>query len=339
MDTLLWIGENKNPVKYDRSHDYVMDSVINYYNNKNIKLSYKPLKLFLDNGAFTASTHNKALNKDRVVYIQEQLNPDKTIPLDYPFSRYIHTLKEMIDSWNKTQENILYWQSSTRLNGKLVPSLHAWNKESLKNNIKWLQSKADAEYIAIGSIIHDNTFISSKHLFGDRHFNRTLLEMINISVKYIHQLTDFKVHMMGIGSSPLTLHLAYYLGISSIDSAGYRRKAAYGKIILQGTGERYVGNMQATFGRVKGDLRAEDMEKLLQCKCSVCSVDFKNLWKDFKARAIHNEYTIKMESQIAKEYLESGLDKYEKYLDNIFARSSFNYLWKYAKMLKHNTTL
>ncbi|MEM4318160.1 MAG: hypothetical protein QXQ68_08895, partial [Candidatus Nitrosocaldaceae archaeon] len=317
---LLWIGEHKNPIKKERHDDYVMDSIINYYTDLNPRLAYTPRMLFLDNGAFTASTHNRELDRERVLALQEKLNPDKTIPLDYPFGRHNASLKKMIESWEKTKENILYWQSSSSLKGRLVPALHAWNKESLRDNIRWLQSKADAEYIAIGSIVNNNAdkFVNARNFFGDRSPNRDLLDMIHLAVKYIQEFSDFKIHMMGLGSSPLTLHLAYYLGISSTDSSGYRRKAAHGKIILQGTGERYVGNMlEATFGRKKrSDLSREDIMKLAGCRCDSCLRLIDSLWLDFKARAIHNEYTIKMEAELAREYMKSGLDKYERYLDS-----------------------
>jgi hypothetical protein len=41
--------------------------------------------------------------------------------------------------WSKTAENVLYWQNSTNLKGKLVPALHAWDKKSLVDNLSWLQ--------------------------------------------------------------------------------------------------------------------------------------------------------------------------------------------------------
>jgi len=44
------------------------------------------------------------------------------------------------------------------------------------------------------------------------------------------------------------LHLGYYLGIKSTESAGHGRKAAYGKIILAERGERYVGAGSTDFG-------------------------------------------------------------------------------------------
>ena len=82
---LLWIGEQRRPIKKDRSADLVMDSVINYYDSEKPRLQYEVGKLFLDNGAFTASMTGMELDTDRVVFVQEALKPDRIIPVDYPF--------------------------------------------------------------------------------------------------------------------------------------------------------------------------------------------------------------------------------------------------------------
>ena len=44
-------------------------------------------ELFLDNGAYTANIKNFDLSIEKVIFIQEKLNPSKTIPLDYPFKK------------------------------------------------------------------------------------------------------------------------------------------------------------------------------------------------------------------------------------------------------------
>ena len=142
-----------------------------------------------------------------------------------------------------------------------------------------------------------------------------------------------KVHLMGLGSSPLTLHIGYYLGIESTDSAGYRRKAAYGQIVLPGTGERYVGNNTAKFsgGSV---MKTTDIKKLDNCDCPVCKVNSDQLWDDWKARAIHNDHVMKKERELAESLIDDGQEQYEKYLEEIYKKSSFNYLWQYIKMKK-----
>ena len=140
-EILLWMGEQPSaPIKVNRQSDLVMDSAFNYYQTEKPKLPYSPGELFLDNGAFTASMQNLDLDLQRIIDIQEKLDPSKTIPFDYPFKNGMSNV-QMEKRWNDTKNNIKYWQTSTTLNGQLIPALHSWNKTSLKKNLKWIQKK------------------------------------------------------------------------------------------------------------------------------------------------------------------------------------------------------
>lgn len=333
-NALLWIGEQKSALKKDRSSDLVMDSVFNYYKDEEPQLTYRVKKLFLDNGAFTARMKGIELDIARVMFIQEEFDPFLTIPLDYPFQPGMTAL-QMADLWKKTSKNICYWQSSSNLKGRLVPALHAWSKKTLVENVSWLQKNADSEYLALGSVVYPS-FEQYTGFFGDRQPRRELIDMLCQALGCIERNSDFKVHLMGFGSSPLMLHLGYYLGIISTDTSGYRRKAAYGKIILPGTGERNLGGTSRFgIGRpIKEDdpKCSHDIQLLEKCTCPICIANKYQLWSDWKARATHNEHVMKNEAKKAERFLSLGIDVYEKFLDNVvFANSSLKYLWEYAK--------
>jgi 7-cyano-7-deazaguanine tRNA-ribosyltransferase len=340
---LLWIGEQPSPVKTDRSSDLVMDSVINYYDSDQRKPGYEWGQLFLDNGAFTARMKGVTLQRDRVIKVQESIDPDLTIPLDYPF-KVGEPQNSMKKLWNKTQENITYWQTSTNLRKRLVPALHAWDKNSLIRNIRWLERNADSDFIALGSIVGPR-FQKFDGFFGDRQPSTELVDMLALAISSVQRLTDFKVHLMGFGSSPLMLHLGYYLGAQSTDSTGYRRKAAFGKIVLPGKGERHVGDDSVTgrgFGKSAMSInegnpnREEDLALLKRCGCPVCTASADTLWIDWKARAIHNEFVMKQEASVAHYFSSKGESTYESYLDRVvFPGSSLRYLWEYAKLRKN----
>lgn len=328
---LLWFGEDfNNPLKKDRSSDFVMDSVFYYYSKENPKLPYIAGELFLDNGAYAATMKNIELASEKVVFVQEKLNPSKAIPLDYPFKNGMSNI-QMRKRWKRTTENIIYWQSSTMLTRKLVPSLHAWDKQSLIENLQWLQKFSDAEYVAIGSLVGpDLTRING--FFGDRQPSKGLIDMLSLAIEYVRKFTDFKIHFMGFGSSPLTLHIGYYLGVNSTDSAGYRRKAAFGSIVLPGSGERYLGNGSAKFGATP--LNNNDLTLLKECGCNICKINQDQLWDHWAARALHNEYVMKKEKEIAQKLISRGENIYEAYLEKMYNKSRFLYLWKYGKLKK-----
>lgn len=325
---MLWIGETRNPVKVDRRDDFVMDSIIEYYDSPAPRTPYIPGKLFLDSGAFTARRQGMELKKNRVIEIQETFMPDRAVPLDHPFLPEM-SVPTMLKCWEKTKENVVYWQSSTKLEGRITPVLHAWSKRSLVSNLRWLVKMADTDMLLLGSLVNPS-FSGFSGFFGDRQPRRELVDMISLGIEAVKKYSDFRVHLTGFGSSPLTLHLAYYLGVDSTDTAGSRRKAAYGKIILNGTGERYVSNKSTKFGNVK---IADDLERtfLEKCDCPVCRSNPDRLTDNWKARAIHNEHVLEKESELAQDLLKLGEDAYETYLDRFFQRSGLSYLWEYAK--------
>jgi tRNA-guanine family transglycosylase len=328
VSLLFWIGECSKPLKYDRSGEMVTDSTINYYKAASPRLTYNPGKILLDCGAFTASKKGMVLEPFRVLEVQEKLGADVAIPLDYPFlPGFSESL--MRKRWEMTASNILFWQSSGNFREGILPVLHSWDRTSLKENVRWLQHHVDAEYIALGTLVTPR-FSSYSGFFGDRQPRRELIDMISLAISEIKSNTEFKIHLTGLGSSPLMLHLAYYLGITSTDSAGARRKAAYGKIILPGKGERHISNKAFSFGRSR--LSNEDIQLLENCDCSICRENRERLYIDWKARALHNEYVLKKEVEKAKKLLDEGLDFYERYLNQIYQRSSLNYLYRYAKL-------
>jgi hypothetical protein len=74
---------------------------------------------------------------------------------------------------------------------------------------------------------------------------------------------------------------------------------------------------------------------LEKCTCPICITNKYQLWTDWRARAIHNEYVIKLEAEKAERFIALGSEAYEKYLDNVvFFTSALKYLWEYAKLRK-----
>ncbi|MHA1352953.1 MAG: hypothetical protein ACTSPP_09225, partial [Candidatus Heimdallarchaeaceae archaeon] len=312
---IFWIGENSNPVKKDRLNDYIMDSVINYITIDSPELPYKAKHVFLDNGAFTARTQNLTLDPFKILDLQEKLSPSKVIPLDFPFLPG-DTIVKMKKLWEKTKETMMIWQENSNFKGKIVPAVHAWSIKSLDENLQWMQKFVDSDFISFGSIVTKN-FSSENHFFGDRQPTKDLIEMLSNAISRTQELTDFKTHVLGIGSSPLMLNIIYYLGAESTDSAGARRKAAYGKIVLPGRGERYLGDGTAFFGRNKKSDKKQRQQILDElknsCSCEICRNNPNLLETDWKARAIHNEHVLKKEVETIQRLMSQGIDVLERY--------------------------
>jgi len=324
---LVWFAENRRPILQNRRRDHVMDSAFNYLNG-HVKREYEPYKLLTDSGAYTAARKGVKLDPYRIIEIQEKLDSDVAIPLDYPFIPGM-SLAEMRRSWEKTIENAKLWSEVMRPKIEVMPIVHAIGKRNLIETVRILSKISDGSSIlGLGTIV-DPTF-KLQGFLGDRQLK---IEIVDMLIEGIRVVKDFgyKVHIAGFGSSPFTLHLAIYLGVDSTDSSGYRRRAAYGKIILPHTGERYVGNGQAKFGLAPPS-NSEVKYLHDSCGCPVCRNDPSLLWKDWRARAIHNEWVIKEAWKQGLTLREEGLDVYERYLDRLFAGSWLYHLWKHVKI-------
>jgi len=328
-EKLLWIAEDGSRIIQDHSSDDVMDSVIYYYKMDKPNIKYEYSRLFLDNGAYSSARKGIDLDREKVIEVQESIFPDLTIPLDYPLSRN-DTSNSFKEKWSKTKENVLLWQNCTKLQGRLAPVLHSWGLDSLLENVRWLQKYCDSEIICLGSIVN-SSIISKNFYFGDRTSSREFISILFKAICIVREQSDFKVHITGYGSSPLSLHLAYWLGADSVDSAGHRRRAAYGNIILPGTSDRYVGGKNGQFIKRKPNIK--EMEMISKCQCPICRENSTHLWKNWEARAIHNKFVIKAERERAESWLAESRDFYEKQLDNLYAQTGIYNLWKHAKIL------
>jgi len=325
----LWIGDDKQGRCVDEN-DSVMDSLIYYYAKEQPSIAYEYRELFLDNGGFTSIRNDMKLDRDRVKEIQETIDPDYTIPLDFPFLPGISQV-EMQKLWKKTADNIQDWQETTNLKA-LVPMLHAWSVESLVSNTRWLQKHANAHCIAVGSVVSSD-YSEYTGFLGDRQPRKELVDMLVSTIQVIRHFSDFKIHLAGFGCSALMLHIGYFCGVDSTDTIGYKRKAAFGKISLPGLGDRHIGRKPSGWGTRK--LKPEEMELLRTCGCPICRRNPRMLWKEWMARAIHNKYVLLEERKKARQYMEKGRDVYEAFLDEMFAKSGLKYLWRYAKTRVH----
>ena len=128
-----------------------------------------------------------------------------------------------------------------------------------------------------------------------------------------------EVHVFGIGGTA-TLHLAALLGVDSVDSSGWRNRAARGIVQLPGSGDRMVAELGSWRGR---RLSAEERELLRDCPCPTCAQGgleclAANRLEGFCNRATHNLWVLLEEARWVEDRLLSGTyrDCYEARLNN-----------------------
>ena len=127
------------------------------------------------------------------------------------------------------------------------------------------------------------------------------------------------LHLFGVGGTA-TLHLAALLGFDSIDSSGWRNRAARGIVQLPGSGDRTVANLGNWRGR---EPSTEEWERLEACKCPACEQFGLDGLKasalaGFCNRSTHNLRILLEEARAIETRLADGTyaSWYEGHLDN-----------------------
>ena len=139
-----------------------------------------------------------------------------------------------------------------------------------------------------------------------------------------HELAGKHLHVFGLGGTA-TLHLAALFKIDSLDSAGWRNRAARGIVQLPGCGDRTVANMGSWRGREPDEA---EWAMLAICACPACQrfgiAGLKAGGIDgFCNRATHNLWVLLQEAQGIKAHLDTNTyrDWYRSHVDNSIYRS------------------
>lgn len=120
-------------------------------------------------------------------------------------------------------------------------------------------------------------------------------------------MADKQLHVFGIGGTA-TLHLAALFRIDSVDSSGWRNRAARGIVQLPGRGDRVVARMGSWRSR---EPDAAEWSMLAQCQCPACQrFGIAGLTASgidgFCHRATRNLWVLLQEARAIDEHLNAG---------------------------------
>jgi queuine/archaeosine tRNA-ribosyltransferase len=115
------------------------------------------------------------------------------------------------------------------------------------------------------------------------------------------------IHAFGVGGV-VTLHLAAALGIDSLDSSGWRQRAARGLVVLKGRGERMAVKLGSWKGRA---IEPAEWQELARCRCPSCRrrgvEGLKAVGVEgFAQRAVHNLWALLEEAALIDRHLARG---------------------------------
>ncbi len=264
------------------------------------------VSVYLDNGAFYFLRAGEVTERRTYQEFVEMAKPDW-----YPMAFDVIPTPQM----SQARQRLCFDKTMTAnraypQNG-YVPVIHVglmlnqYVKAILRN--KKLLAK---DRIALGAIV-PNLLRAPKAISYD-----SVLENLLHVRKTFHHKT---VHVFGIGGTA-TLHLAAVLEIDSVDSSGWRNRAARGIVQLPGSGDRVVTNLGNWRGRSPD---TGEWEKLHRCLCPACTANGVSGLKasgleGFCNRATHNLWILIEEERWLKKHVDANsyARNYRRRLDN-----------------------
>jgi hypothetical protein len=276
---------NGKPIRRKRAMEQGLRGFLNVPNH---------ISIYLDNGAFYFLRKGGQVPRREYEEFVRKAQPDwYPIPQDYiPVPRMSD--EEQLDCFRQT----IAVNQEYRHDG-FVPVIHISRR--LTEYLQHLQ--ADEQLlakprVALGGIVPNLLRMPKAMSYDD----------ILSNVRRVRtELDDKQLHVFGIGGTA-TLHLAALLGIDSVDSAGWRNRAARGIIQMPGRGERIVANLGSWRGREPDENEWTELE---DCPCPACQQAGvaglqANGVEGFCNRATHNLWTLLDEARQIDEHLEAG---------------------------------
>jgi len=273
------------------------------------------MHIYLDNGAFYFLTHTGETPRQDYVEFSDRAMPNwKPIPQDYipaPQMSY----KEQKRCFSRTvQVNYAYEHDG------YVPVIHVGQfLERYCSTILMNERVSQKEKLSLGGIV-PNLLRTPKAM----PYKSILDSILKVRLLF----ADKQIHVFGVGGTA-TLHLMALLGIDSVDSSGWRNRAARGMIQLPGSGERVLADLGSWRGR---RLSTKERQALEMCQCPACrasGIDGLTAPKvvGFRNRAAHNLWVLVEEARLIEEHLNDGtyISWYKEHLDNTIYRPLIDY--------------
>lgn len=280
------------------------------------------VKVYLDNGAFSSIRSGERPNSQAFKTFVSRAKPDwYPVPADYiPLPNM--TAAEQYDCFRKTMR----YNRNYNYDG-YVPVVHAGPK--LANYLKAIAANdklSQKQQLALGGLVPQ---LLQTHGTGPK------TQAVD-SIITARQRFDGEIHVFGIGGTA-TLHLAAILGMDSVDSSGWRNRAARGIIQLPGRGDRLITQLGTWRGR-RLDKTEKDM--LAACECPGCAeAGIKGLKASgavgFYRRATHNLYVLLNELEEIESHISDGT--YQTWYPGHVFNSVFLKLIDYAFSQKDKT--
>jgi 7-cyano-7-deazaguanine tRNA-ribosyltransferase len=270
----------------------------------------------LDSGGFKLlMSRNVHYDVERAIHFFRGAAADLTVTLDYPLSG-LASYKENRRRWRKTVANLDRIRNA--LPGiALMPVIHGLTLRQIENACQTVErTLGDPIVLGLGGLVPLLTARYARRPFRYERFDKTsgtggtfIADALTLVRSYFPRSFT---HVFGVGSTTTAL-VVLSLGADSVDSVSWRAKAAYGKIHLPGTSDRYLRRNRN--GRDDHpSLDKAERELLRMCPCPVCSEfscfrrHVSYLENSFEGRALHNAWVLLREISAFRTAIRRGKD-------------------------------
>jgi len=248
------------------------------------------VKIYLDNGCFSLLRQGgEPAAREYVDYVKRARPNWYPVPADYvplPSMTRRHTrrLAEKTAAVNREYGHKGF-----------VPVVHVGPdfQEFFEQTIRELQPAS----IAIGGVV--------PHI---RYGRQAAPKVVIKTLAWARHRFQGSIHVFGLGGGIGSLYLAAALGIDSMDSSGWRVRAARGVVLVPARGDRSVARL-GSWG--KREPSRHERELLGRCRCRSCRRDgIEHLSAPgadgFRHRAGHNLSVLLSEARMIRRHLANG---------------------------------
>jgi len=251
------------------------------------------VELWIDSGGYQFLKRGLDPGVDKLAKLYREIDADYYVSLDYPPSPRDEP-RLRAEKLAKTIR--AFWRLRSILRslaeeGRLVPVFHMSAGPTLR-----LQLRAYEPYTVVaaaGGLVPYFMQLAGK---------KSRLKAV-LFLALLRKLWRGRLHALGLASAAV-IPLLRILGIDSGDTQTWRHKAAYGKIIVPGLGERHVSGKSVRFGPAK--LRAGE-EKIFWNVVSKVSaslgITVDSIREKFESRALFNAWVLLYVASNGLEYV------------------------------------
>ncbi len=239
------------------------------------------VELWIDSGGYQFLRRGLDPGVEKIAKLYREVDADYYVSLDYPPSPRDDP-ETRAAKIAKTLRSYMELRSAVRElaeDGRLVPVLHLAVDRTLRMQLECYESTATTA--AVGGLVPYFMQLAGRW---------SRLKAVTFLV-LVRKLWHGRLHALGLASSAI-IPLLRLIGIDSGDTQTWRHKAAYGKIVVPGIGERHVSSRDVGFGPTS---LSEAEKKIVEALADEVSrvYGFKlDLHGSFEARALFNAWVL-----------------------------------------------